>query len=56
MGQIPGLVPLAQTKLIGLMAGYAVHPEHAARFVVTPELGDDAGIAGGFVLAESALP
>jgi fructokinase len=56
VGQIPGLVPLAQTKLIGLMAGYAVQPEHSARFVVTPELGDDAGIAGGFVLAESALP
>lgn len=54
VGQMPGLVEVVQAKLERSMGGYAVQPEHAQRFVVTPELGDDAGIAGGFVLAETA--
>ena len=55
VGQIEGLAQAVQERLIEMMAGYAVQPQHAEDFVVNPELGDDAGIAGGFVLAAQAL-
>jgi fructokinase len=54
VGQMPGLVERVNEKLVEMMAGYATQPEHEEAFVVRPALGDDAGIAGGFVLAEQA--
>ncbi|MEX2278451.1 MAG: ROK family protein [Acidimicrobiia bacterium] len=41
-------------RLVEMMAGYAIQPEHLAGFVVAPGLGDNAGIAGALALAESA--
>lgn len=55
VGRIPGLVEHANRRLVGLMAGYAVQPEHEAGFIVTPGLGEDSGIAGGFALARAAV-
>ncbi len=54
VGQMPGLAEAVESKLLDMMNGYAVQPEHSDQFVVRPALGDDAGIAGGFVLAEQA--
>lgn len=56
VGKMPGIFPQLRTELLAALAGYPGLPEHAdERFVVPPKLGDHAGIAGGFVLAEMAL-
>ncbi len=51
---LPGLVDLVGDRLVEEMAGYGVQPEHREGFVVPPGLGADAGLAGGFALAEQA--
>ena len=38
-------------RLVEMMGGYAVQPEHRAGFVVPPGLGSDAGIVGALALA-----
>jgi fructokinase len=51
--KMPGIFPAIGTHLTAALAGYPGLPEHATdAFVVPPGLGDRAGIAGGFVLAE----
>ncbi len=55
VGKLPGLFPRLRVELGRALAGYPGLPEHEADdFVVAPGLGDHAGIAGGFVLAELA--
>lgn len=51
VSHLPGLHDRVNRRLVGMMAGYAVQPEHRAGFVVPPGLGDDAGIAGALALA-----
>ena len=48
-----GIHAATNRKLVEMMAGYAVQPEHRQAFVVPPDLGDDAGIVGALALAES---
>lgn len=56
VSKMDGLFPAVRSALRSSLAGYPGLPEHAAEdFVVPPGLGDRAGIAGGFVLAELAL-
>ncbi len=56
VSKMDGLVPAVRAKLVDALGGYPGLPEHAQDdFVVPPTLGDRAGIAGGFVLAEQAL-
>jgi fructokinase len=53
--KMAGIFPAIRTALAAALAGYPGLPEHAEpNFVVPPGLGDQAGIAGGFVLAELA--
>lgn len=54
VSHLPGIHAATNRKLIEMMAGYAIQPEHQAGFVVLPGLGDDAGIVGALALAESA--
>jgi fructokinase len=52
---LPGLLEATRTRMLESLGGYIDSPEldhDAERFLVAPELGDRAGIAGGFVLAE----
>ncbi len=52
---LPGLFPALRQCLEDALGGYPGLPEHRdATFVVPPELGAEAGIAGAFVLAETA--
>ncbi|GAB4140738.1 MAG: ROK family protein [Sphingomonadales bacterium] len=56
MGQ-PGLIDAVRQRFDGLMAGYLPVAERAGgleKLITTPGLGDDAGLAGAFALAENA--
>ncbi len=55
VSRLPGLHGAVNARLVEVMGGYAVQPEHEAGFVVSPGLGDDAGIAGALALAHLAL-
>jgi fructokinase len=52
---IPGLVERVGERLGVELAGYPGFPEHESGFVVPPGLGNHSGLAGGLVLAETAL-
>ena len=54
VSHLPDVHAATNRKLIEMMAGYAVQPEHREGFVVPPGLDDDAGIVGALALAESA--
>lgn len=52
------LFPLIQKNLQGMLAGYVSHPslnEDIAQFIVSPELGDNAGLCGALALAKVAI-
>jgi fructokinase len=52
------LLPLIRTRLLHWLGGYVNRSEILSdidRYVVAPELGDDAGVCGALVLAMSAL-
>lgn len=51
VSHLPGLHAAVNARLVEMMSGYAVQPEHRAGFVVPPALGDDSGIAGALALA-----
>lgn len=53
VSQLRGIHAATNRKLIEMMAGYAVQPEHREGFVVPPGLGGDAGIIGALALAGS---
>lgn len=55
ISHLRGIHVATNRKLVGLMAGYAVHPEHRDGYVVPPRLGEDAGIVGALALAASAI-
>jgi fructokinase len=55
----PSLLPRVRAELASLLNGYVQAPALLARmgeYVVTPALGDRAGVAGALVLAEAQLP
>ena len=55
----PALLPLLRAELTTLLNGYVQAPALLARmdeYVVTPALGERAGVAGALVLAEAQLP
>lgn len=52
---IPALVERVGERLTVELAGYPGLPEHESGFVVPPGLGNRSGLAGGLVLAETAL-
>jgi fructokinase len=53
--KMPRIFPAIRRSLAATLSGYPGLPEQADEgFVVPPALGDHAGIAGGFVLAEMA--
>jgi fructokinase len=54
VAHLPGLHAAVNVRLLEMMAGYAVQPEHHAGFVLPPGLGDDAGITGAIALADAA--
>ncbi len=55
VAKMDGLLAAVRTELNAALAGYPGLEEHSQpEFVVPPGLGDGAGIAGGFVLAELA--
>ncbi|WP_280521357.1 ROK family protein [Paenibacillus mangrovi] len=52
------LFPLIHTKLQELLSGYVQLPaisEHIADYIVSPQLGDNAGLCGALALAKKAL-
>jgi fructokinase len=54
----PVLLPLARTEMAALLAGYVQAPallEHIDEYVVTPALGERAGVLGAMALARDAL-
>ncbi|MEA2023068.1 MAG: ROK family protein [Actinomycetota bacterium] len=56
---IPGLLDATRQQMLESLGGYVDVPalgDGARSFLVAPELGDRAGIAGGLVLAERAVP
>jgi len=56
--QQPQLIPLVQTKTLALLANYIQSKEvleNMDRYIVPPELGSRAGIAGALALAQQAL-
>ena len=56
--QQPQLIPLVQTKTLALLANYIQSKEvleNMDRYIVPPELGSRAGIAGAIALAQQAL-
>ena len=56
--QVPGLLERVRTVVADRMAGYVDHPllrGDLSTFVVAPDLGPDAGLAGAMVLADRAL-
>jgi fructokinase len=55
VSRLPGLLDLVNRRLVIELSGYPGLPEHDSGFVVPPGLGDMSGLAGGMVLAESAL-
>jgi fructokinase len=55
VSQMPGLLDLIGSALVGRLGGYPGRPEHARGFVVPPTLGAHSGLAGALVLAEAAL-
>ncbi|MGH8913203.1 MAG: ROK family protein [Acidimicrobiia bacterium] len=55
VSKLPGLLARVGRSLVAELAGYPGLPEHESGFVVEPGLGDLSGLAGGLVLAESAL-
>jgi fructokinase len=55
VARLPGIHEAVNRRLLDMMCGYAVQPEHARAFVVPPQLGDDAGIAGALALAGSSI-
>ncbi len=56
VAKMPGLLDGVRNELTAALAGYpGLAEHHRPEFVVSPGLGDRAGIAGGFVLAEAAL-
>jgi fructokinase len=50
VSHLAGIHAAVNERLVEMMAGYAVQPEHRHGFVVPPALGDDAGIAGALAL------
>ncbi len=56
VAEMRGLLDAVRNELTAALAGYpGLAEHHGPDFVVPPGLGDRAGIAGGFVLAEHAL-
>ena len=56
--QQPQLIPLVRTKTLALLANYIQSKEvleNMVRYIVPPELGSRAGIAGALALAQQAL-
>jgi len=56
--KIPGLLEATRVQMLTSLGGYVDVPAFAngaVDFLVTPELGDRSGIAGGLVLAEQAI-
>jgi fructokinase len=53
VSHLPGIHAATNRKLIEMMAGYAIQPEHRDGFVMPPGLGDDSGIVGALALAAS---
>ena len=56
--QQPQLIPLVQTKTLALLANYIQSKEvleNMDRYIVPPDLGSRAGIAGALALAQQAL-
>lgn len=53
---MPGIIDATRRSLVTALGGYPGLPEHESpEFIVRPGLGDNAGIAGAFVLAELAI-
>jgi fructokinase len=55
VSRMPGLLERVGKGLLDELAGYPGLPEHESGFVAPPGLGPLSGLAGGLVLAESAL-
>jgi fructokinase len=56
--KLPGLLAAVRTDTAGLLNGYlgtAVAAEQIDRYIVAPELGDQAGVLGGIALAQRAV-
>jgi fructokinase len=56
--QQPQLFQMIRFEFAGLLNGYVRHPDilnHVDEYIQAPKLGNDAGILGALLLAESAL-
>lgn len=55
VAKMPHLHDAVTAALLESLNGYGVHPAHREGFVVSPGLGDDAGLAGAIALAQNAV-